>query len=153
MSEMREHERRQLLCRRAGCFCPEEDAIGSSELVDEARAFVKADLRTSRTGSGGRPSRRASIVERLADEVERLRRRDYAHSVVEELKKDWVYVSFPVPDAGCVVKLPAEVKEHIDNQRVIEQVARKYFNRLENGYDALTMHEEDCLRAALGMEE
>jgi hypothetical protein len=26
---MREHERRQLLCRRSGCFCPGEDVVES----------------------------------------------------------------------------------------------------------------------------
>jgi hypothetical protein len=50
----------------------EERVMSNSDLIEEARAFVKADLRTSRTGSGGIMSNRASIVERLANEVKQL---------------------------------------------------------------------------------
>jgi hypothetical protein len=39
---MREHERRQLLCRRSGCFCTEEDAM--SEPTPEAIKFAKQEM-------------------------------------------------------------------------------------------------------------
>lgn len=45
------------------------------DLVKEARAFVKSDVRTSRTGSGGPMSKRASLVKRLVEKVERLQQR------------------------------------------------------------------------------
>lgn len=80
-----------------------------TDLVEEARAFIKADF-TSRSGSGGTHSKRASLVERLCEELQDIH--DGERIILEEkCASDEIH-------CGCVPTLRKEIVRLTQAQEV-----------------------------------
>ena len=80
-----------------------------TDILEEARAFIKADF-TSRTGSGGAHSKRASLVERLCETLQDIR--DGERIILEEkCASDEIH-------CGCVPTLRGEIDRLMKAQGV-----------------------------------